>query len=51
MQPSVAELGEILGLDLSLDFFKERPATVSHFNAIQPWKVNRDGSVQNALFV
>ena len=51
VQPSVAELGEILGLDLSLDFFKERPATVSHFNAIQPWKVNRDGSVQNALFV
>ena len=51
VQPSVAELGKILGLDLSLDFFKERSGPVTHFNAIQPWKVNRDGSVQNALFV
>jgi hypothetical protein len=21
-----------------------------HFNGIQPWKVNRDGSIQNGLF-
>ena len=51
-QPSVAELGKILGLNnLSLDFFKERPSNISHFNAIQPWRVNRDGSVENAIFV
>ncbi len=49
-QPSVAELGKILGLDLSLNFFKERPGTVTHFNAIQPWRVIRDGSVENAIF-
>ena len=50
-QPSVAELGNILGLNnLSLDFFKERPSTITHFNAIQPWRVNRDGSVENAIF-
>ena len=50
-QPSVAELAKILGLNnLSLDFFKERPSNISHFNAIQSWRVNRDGSVENALF-
>ena len=49
-QPSVAELGEFLGHDLSLDFFKERPASITHFNAIQPWRINRDGSVENAIF-
>ncbi len=50
-QPSVAELAKILGLEkLSLDFFKERPSNISHFNAIQSWRVNRDGSVENAIF-
>ena len=50
VQPSVAELGKIVGVTMSLDFFKERPDAISHFNAIQPWRVNRDGSVQNAIF-
>jgi hypothetical protein len=40
----------MLGMDLSLAYFRERADNVTHFNAIQPWKVNRDGSVQNAIF-
>jgi len=33
-----------------VDFFKKTAQVVGDFNAIQPWKVNRDGSVKNALF-
>ena len=33
-----------------MDFFKKTTTVVGDFNAIQPWKVNADGSVQNALF-
>ena len=50
VQPSVAEIGKVLGAELSLAFFRERPDAITHFNAIQPWKVNRDGSVKNAIF-
>ena len=32
-------------------FFEIPSIVVGDFNAIQPWKVNRDGSVQNALFL
>jgi sulfane dehydrogenase subunit SoxC len=49
-QPTVAELGKILRINLSEDFFTDRPDTIGHFNAIQSWRVNRDGSVQNAIF-
>jgi len=53
IQPTAAELGKFIDADLSrgLDWFKERPDNISHFNAIQPWRVMRDGSVQNAIFV
>ena len=50
-QPSVAELGKFIGVTLSLDYFKDSTLNVSHFNAIQPWRVKRDGSVENAIFV
>jgi sulfane dehydrogenase subunit SoxC len=50
VQPSVAELGKVLGVEISLAFFRERPDTITHFNAIQPWRVKRDGSVENAIF-
>jgi hypothetical protein len=33
-----------------VDYFRKTTQVVGDFNAIQPWKVNRDGSVQNALF-
>ena len=49
VQPTVAEVGRIYGVNLNADFFKERPDTLIHFNAIQSWKVNRDGSVQNVF--
>ncbi|MBI2815585.1 MAG: sulfite dehydrogenase [Acidobacteria bacterium] len=46
MQPTIAELAKIW--EVSTDYFLG--SGVDHFNAIQPWKVNRDGSVHNALF-
>ena len=47
VQPSFAEVVKFRGQDL--DFFRTTTANLGDFNAIQPWKVNRDGSVQNAL--
>jgi hypothetical protein len=35
---------------VELDFFRTASIVIGHFNAIQPWKVSRDGSVRNALF-
>jgi sulfane dehydrogenase subunit SoxC len=48
VQPTMAEIAKIW--DLSLDYFQLIKGTFGHFNAIQPWKVTRDGNVQNALF-
>jgi sulfane dehydrogenase subunit SoxC len=48
VQPSVAEVAKLWGADV--DYLKKTSIIVGDFNAIQPWKVNRDGSVQNALF-
>ena len=48
VQPTVAEVAKLWGADV--DYLKKTSAIVGDFNAIQPWKVNRDGSVQNALF-
>ena len=43
VQPTLAEAAKNLGVDP--DYFYQ----ADHFNGVQPWKVNRDGSVQNAL--
>jgi sulfane dehydrogenase subunit SoxC len=47
VQPTVAEVAEFWRVEP--DFFQKTDTVVGHFNAIQPWKVNRDGSVQNAI--
>jgi sulfane dehydrogenase subunit SoxC len=44
VQPTIAEAAQVLGV--TPDYFMQ----ADHFNGIQPWKVNRDGSIQNALF-
>jgi sulfane dehydrogenase subunit SoxC len=45
VQPSMAELYKKWGIaDL------EKPSRTTHFNAIQPWKVARDGSITDAMF-
>jgi len=50
VQPSVAELTEHWGMKMS-DWTKpERPRAI-HMNAIQPWKIARDGSITDAMFV
>jgi sulfane dehydrogenase subunit SoxC len=49
-QPSVAELNEFLGLNLSHEWLEAGNPGTSHFNAIQPWRVKRNGEVENALF-
>jgi sulfane dehydrogenase subunit SoxC len=48
VQPTIVEVAKLW--DADVDFFKKTQQVVGDFNAIQPWKVNRDGSVQNALF-
>ncbi len=49
-QPSVAELNEFLDMDMSLEWLEAGKPGLSHFNAIQPWRVKRNGEVENALF-
>jgi len=48
VQPTVVEVAKLWNADV--DFFKKTQQVVGDFNAIQPWKVNADGSVQNVLF-
>ena len=49
VQPSLAELSKNWGIALE-DWKKpERPRAI-HMNAIQPWKVARDGSITDAMF-
>jgi len=48
IQPTIVEVAKLWNADV--DFFKKTQQVVGDFNAIQPWKVNADGSVQNALF-
>src|SRR6202521_4719550 len=45
VQPSRAELYKNWGIADT-----EKPARAIHFNAMQPWKVARDGSVHDAMF-
>jgi sulfane dehydrogenase subunit SoxC len=45
VQPTIAEAAKNLGV--APEYFYE----ADHFNGVQPWKVNRDGSIQNALFL
>lgn len=44
VQPTIAEAAKILGA--TPEYFLQ----ADHFNGIQPWRVNRDGSIQSALF-
>ena len=48
VQPTLAELAKIWGV--KVEYFSSTTNSTSHFNAIQPWKVSREGSVENALF-
>jgi hypothetical protein len=49
VQPTLAELAKFWGVDM--DYFRLPPTTadMGNLNAIQPWRVSRDGSVSNAL--
>jgi sulfane dehydrogenase subunit SoxC len=49
VQPTIAELAKFWGVDM--DYFRMAATTadMGNFNAIQPWKIGRDGSVTNAL--
>ena len=50
VQPSVAELSKHWQIPME-DWTKpERPRAI-HFNAIQPWKVARDGTITDAMFI
>lgn len=47
VQPTVAEIAEFWRV--RPDFFETTDTVVGHFNAIQPWKIGRDGSIENAI--
>jgi sulfane dehydrogenase subunit SoxC len=49
VQPTRDEISKIWRIDM--DYYNTSTNLVGHFNAIQPWKINRDGSVLNALFL
>lgn len=50
VQPSVAELSA--HWNIPLEDWKDRRTrpTIKHMNAIQPWKIARDGSISDAMF-
>jgi sulfane dehydrogenase subunit SoxC len=48
-QPTPTELAKFWRVEP--EFFRTTGTIPGHFNAIQPWKINRDGSVQNALLL
>jgi sulfane dehydrogenase subunit SoxC len=48
IQPSLVEVAELWGTDV--EYFRKITLTLANFNAIQPWKVQRDGSIRNALY-
>ena len=50
VQPSLAELTQHWGMKMS-DWKKEERPRAIHMNAIQPWKVTRDGSISDAMFI
>ena len=47
-QPSLLEFAKIWGV--SPDYFQTTTNSVIHFNPIQPWRVDREGSVHNAVW-
>ncbi len=49
VQPTRDEIAKIWHIDMS--YYMNSTNLVGHFNAIQPWRINRDGSVLNALFL
>ena len=49
VQPTLAALTDHWGFKLADWQKREKPRAI-HFNAIQPWKINRDGSISDALF-
>jgi sulfane dehydrogenase subunit SoxC len=49
VQPSLAELSKNWGIALE-DWKKPEKPRAIHMNAIQPWKVARDGSISDAMF-
>ncbi|MBI2817931.1 MAG: sulfite dehydrogenase [Acidobacteria bacterium] len=47
VQPTLAEFSKVWGVNL--EYWRKTTNFVNHFNVIQPWKINGDGSVQNAM--
>jgi hypothetical protein len=49
VQPTLEQFAKIWGFEPG--YFRTPEGRFDHFNAIQPWKINRDGSIHNALFL
>ena len=46
-QPTLAELSKVW--NVGLEYWKATRNSINLFNAIQPWRVNADGSIENAF--
>ena len=46
-QPTLAEISKVW--NVNVEYWKATRNPINLFNAIQPWRVNRDGSIDNAL--
>jgi sulfane dehydrogenase subunit SoxC len=49
IQPTLEQLDRSWGIN-DKEYWHSTSETPYHFNAIQPWRVSRDGSVHNAMF-
>ena len=48
IQPTLAQLSKIW--HVTPDFWLESNETVQHFNALQPWRIDREGKVTNGMW-
>ena len=49
VQPSLAEFAKIWGVQPN--YFQTTKNTVTHFNPVQPWRVDSEGSAHNAIWL
>jgi len=50
VQPTLGDLSKLWGITMDEWRQKDNKPRAIHMNAQQPWKVNKDGSISDALF-
>lgn len=47
-QPTLSEMSKVWGVDSN--YWRSTTNIIGHFNPVHPWRVKRDGGIENALF-